>query len=512
MVSGNKWLALGALILAVLVVGLDTTVLNVALPTIAGETGADTGQLQWIVNAYVLAFAGAMLPAGILGDRSGRKKVLLIGLAVFLVGSVGGAVGTGVPLLIAMRALMGVGAATISPIVMALIPLMFDDEERPKAVGALAAAASLGLPLGLVVGGFLLDRFAWQAIFWINVPIVLAASVAVVALVGESRAPSAPRLDVVGAVVALLGVVALVYGFVEAPRQGWLSPTTIGLVLAGGALLGGFVARQARSEAPLVDLALFRDRRFVGGTVAVVLVTFVLYGLLFTLPLYLQAVRGNDALGTGLRLTPMMAGLIVAAAASKRLLARVGAARGTTAGLVVMAAALAALSAVSVGTGMVPIGAGLTLFGLGVGMAMTSAMDAVLGSLPRAEAGAGSGVTSTLRQIAGALGVAILGSILSSVYRRGLDAGSLRGLPAPAARAVEDSIVGATGVALRLGPGGDGLKRMADASYTGAMSTLLLVSAAAAIAAAGISGLVLRGRPAAVRAEPRPVGAEARES
>lgn len=508
----NRWLALAALILAVLVIGLDTTVLNVALPTIAAETGADTGGLQWIVNAYVLAFAGAMLPAGVLADRYGRKKVLLIGLGVFLVGSVGGALAEAVPWLIAMRTVMGVGAAIISPVVLALIPLLFDDEERPKAVGALTAAASLGLPLGLIAGGWLLDRFAWQAIFWINVPVVAGALAAVGLLVGESRAPNAPRLDVAAAAVAVLGVVALVYGFVEAPRYGWTSPATLGLLLAGVGLLAGFVARQARSEAPLLDLALFADRRFVGGAVAVVLVTFVLYGLLFTLPLYLQAVRGHDALGTGLRLSPMMAGVIVAAAASKKLLSGVGAARGTTAGLLVMAGALAALSAVSVETSMVLIGIGLTLFGFGVGVAMTSAMDAVLGALPRTEAGAGSAAINTLRQIAGALGVAILGSVLASAYRGGLDAALVAGLPPAAADAVGASIVGAAEVARGLGPAGAELKRMADASYTEAMSVLLLAAAAVGVVAAAVGGLVLRERPVAAREEPGQLAAEAGES
>jgi Major Facilitator Superfamily len=370
----------------------------------------------------------------------------------------------------------------------------------------MAAASSLGLPLGLIVGGYLLNHFAWHSIFWINVPVVLVALVAVLALVGESRAPNPPRLDIAGAVVAVLGIVALVYGFVEAPRHGWTSPATIGFVAAGVALLIGFVFWQTRTSAPLVDLALFRNERFVGGTVAVALLMFVLYGLLFTLPQYLQAVRGNDALGTGLRLIPMMAGLMVAAVASKRLLTKIGAAGGTVAGTLIVATALAALSTISVDTSMVWIGIGLTVFGLGVGMAMTSAMDAVLGSLPRAEAGAGSGVTNTLRQIAGALGVAILGSILSSIYRDRLDAGMLQQLPAQSASIVQDSIVGATRVAHQLGPAGEALNRMAGASYTDAMSVLLLISAAAGVVGAVISGLVLRGRSIpAIRDHPAPV-------
>lgn len=492
----GNWVALIALGLAVLVVGLDITILNVALPTLAADLGADTSQLQWIVNAYVLTLAGAMLPAGVLGDRLGRKSMLLAGLAIFLLGSVGSALSDSTNLLIAMRVVMGIGAAIIIPIVLAIIPLLFDDQDRPKAVGAITASLGIGLPLGLIVGGYLLNHFAWQSIFWINAPIIPIAVVAVVALIPESRALDRPKLDVVGAVIAVLGIVALVYGFIEAPRAGWTSATTIGLVSAGIVLLIGFVMWQTRTGEPLVDLGLFRGAQFAGGTIAMVLSSFVLFGLLFTLPQYLQAVRGNDALGTGLRLIPMMAGLMVSAGASKRLLTKIGAARGTVAGMLISAAALAVLSGVSVDTDMVWIGIGLTFFGLGAGMALTSAMDAVLSSLPRESAGAGSGVVMTLRQIGGALGVAILGSILLSEYQDGLDAEMLQPLPPQSAGVVRDSVVGATQVADQLGPAGQEINRMAGTSYTEAMSVVLLVCAAVGAGAAIVSGMVLRGRPA----------------
>lgn len=499
----SAWLALAAMTLAVLTVGLDTTILNVALPTISAELGAGTSELQWIVNAYVLALAGAMLPAGVVGDRFGRKKTLLTGLGVFLLGSIGCALADSTNVLIAMRAAMGIGAAIIVPVTMGLLPLMFDDTDRPKAVGIMAAASSIGLPLGLLIGGYLLKTFAWHAVFWINVPVILVALAAVVALIGESRAPTAPRLDLIGAIAAAAGIVSLVYGIVEAPGKGWASAATLGYVAAGLAILAGFVLYQARTSDPLIDLSLFRNQRFVGGTVAVSLMLFVLYGLLFTLPQYLQAVRGNDAMGTGLRLIPMMAGLMVAAIASRRLLAKIGAGRGTVAGLLIIAASLALLAPIAVDTSMVWIGIVLTFFGAGMGVAMTSGMDAVLGSLPRTQAGAGSAVSSTLRQIAGALGVAILGSILSSIYRSDLDSSLLSQLPAGSAGTVRDSIVGANRVAASLGPAGEALKHSAAASYTDAMGVLLVISAVAGVAAAIVSGLVLRARtaPAATQAE-----------
>lgn len=493
----NNWLALIALALATLVIGLDATVLNVALPTIAGDLKANTSQLQWVINSYVLALAGAMLPAGVLGDRFGRKRLLQIGLATFLAGSLGCALTGDIRTLIALRAVMGVGAAVILPIVMAMIPLVFDDNERPKAVAAMAAALSLGVPLGPIIGGYLLKHYAWHSIFWINVPVVVLAIIAVAILITESKAPVAPRLDVPGAVLSILGIVTLVYGFVEAPGHGWTAASTIAWIGIGLVSLTAFVLWQTRAPSPLVDLSLFADRRFSGGSFSMALLQFVLYGLLFTLPQYLQAVRGNDAFGTGLRLIPMMAGILVAAVISKRLLAYIGAALGTVIGTSITAIDLLILARLTPETSMVWIGLGLTGFGLGAGVAMTSAMDAVLASLPDDAAGAGSAVMNTIRQLAGALGVAILGSILYSAYKGGLDPAVLGQLPAPAAHAVKDSIMGATAVAGQLGSAGATLQRMAANSYTHAMALLLIVSAAAGFAAAVVAALVIPGKQTA---------------
>lgn len=495
----NNWVALIALALAMLVVGLDATILNVALPTIAEELHATTSQLQWVINAYVLALAGAMLPAGILGDRYGRKRLLQIGLVTFLAGSLGCALTGSIDMLIALRVVMGAGAAIIMPIVMAMIPLMFTDEERPKAVAIMAASVSLGVPLGPIIGGYLLKHYAWHSIFWINVPVVILAIIAVAILIAESRAPAAPALDVPGALLSIIGIVALVYGFVEAPAHGWTAASTVTWIGAGVAALVAFIVWQMRARVPLVDLGLFRDRRFSGGTAAMALLQFVLYGLLFTLPQYLQAVRGNDAFGTGLRLIPMMAGILVAAAASKPLLKVIGASLGTVIGTALTAVDLLILARLTPETGMVWIGIGLTVFGLGAGVAMTSSMDAVLGSLPGDAAGAGSAVMNTVRQLAGALGVAILGSILYSLYKSGLDPALLGRLPAPAAQAVKDSIMGATMAATQLGPSGAALERMAANSYTHAMAMLLIISAAAGVIAAVVAGFVIPGKERVVR-------------
>ena len=482
--SRSPWLALIALALSVLVVGLDATVLNVALPTLAVDLGATTTELQWIVNAYILALAGAMLPAGVLADRIGRKRVLLIGLGALLAGSVGAAFTEHIGTLIAMRVVMGVGAAITMPVVMALIPLMFDDAERPKAVGLMTAAVSVGVPLGPIVGGYLLQHYTWSSIFWINVPPVLLAIGAVLALIPESRAETSRPLDHIGAVLSVLGISALVYGFVEAPQAGWLSLSTLGWTGLGAVALVAFVVRQARTAHPLIDLGIFRNRSFSGGTLAMALLQFVMYGLLFTLPQYLQAVRGYDALGTGVQLIPMMAGVVVAAGASKHLLEHIGASRGTVIGSLVMAASLFALARLTVDTDMVLIGIGLTVFGLGAGVAMTSSMDAVLSSLPSEESGAGSSVMNTVRQLSGALGVAILGSILFTTYRNGLSEMVLSQLPDPARHAARESVMGAAQVAAEAGPVGEAIGAMANTSYTHAMAILLVLSGLSGIAAA----------------------------
>jgi EmrB/QacA subfamily drug resistance transporter len=501
----SNWIALFALSLATLVVGLDATVLNVALPTISGDLGASASQLQWIVNSYTLALAATILPAGVIADRYGRKRTLLVGLAIFFIGSIASALTSDANTLIAMRAVMGIGAAVITPIVMAMIPLMFDERERARAVGAIATSTSVGLPLGLIVGGYLLNHYSWSSIFWINVPIVILASIAVIALVQESQSPSTKRLDYLGAVLAIPGVVSLVYGFSEAPSYGWTSARTLGFIGAGLLLLAIFVFWEARAGEPLVPLQLFRHRAFVGGTISLALMMAVLYGLLFTLPQYLQEVRGNDALGTGVRLVPMMLGLMITATAGRSALAKFGVARVIAGGVLLIAAALAGLSFLTPHTGTIWIALALFAVGGGVGLAMTASMNSVLGALPRAEVGTGSAVTSTIRQVAAALGVAILGSILSSIYRGDLDRGMLQGLPPESARSVRESI--SAGMAAIAGRSdADALRAMIGGSYTDAMSTILLICAGVGVAVAAISLLLMRTPAGKPEPSPEPAG------
>lgn len=504
----NSWLALIALALAALMIGLDATVLNVALPTLADDLHANTSELQWIVNAYVLLLAGAMLPAGVLGDRYGRRRLLQIGMLVFLIGSLGCALTSHIGVLIGMRAFMGLGAAIIMPIVLAMVPIMFNDEDRPRAVGAMTAALAIGVPLGPIVGGYLLNHFSWNSIFWINVPVGIIAMVAVATLVQESRAKDRPRLDVPGTLLSTAGIVALVYGFIEAPESGWTAPDTVFWIAAGCASLIGFVIWEARTKTALIDLSLFQNRRFTGGSIAMALLQFVMYGLLFTLPQYLQAVRGFDAFGTGLRLIPMMAGLLVAAGASKRILVHIGPRRGTVAGAIIAMISLLVLARITPDMNMAWIFVWLAVFGAGAGVTMTSSMDAVLGSLPQDQEGAGSAVSSTIRQLAGALGVAILGSMLFSIYRTGLDPALLSPLSAPEQGAVRDSIMGATQIAALRGTDGTALHHMASNSYTHAMAVLLIVSAIAGGVSAIAGGIVIPETHASHRSRQSTPGAQ----
>jgi EmrB/QacA subfamily drug resistance transporter len=464
------------LCLAVLVVGLDITVLNVALPTIAASLHASMAELQWIVDAYVLAFAGAMLPAGLVGDRWGRRRALLGGMALFGAASAWSALAGSVGELIAARAAMGIGAATIMPLAIAYVPATFSPAERPRAIGLITVAVAIGLPLGPIVGGALLESFAWSSVFWINVPLIVVALLAGSLLLRDSRPAVPRRADVAGSVLAAASVVALVFAVVHAPERGWLAPGTVGLLAVAVALGTALVAWERRAPAPLVEPGLWANPRFQWGTVAGVAVSFALYGVLFVVPQFLQPVLGHDALGTGLRLTPLMAGLMVGGGGAGRLDRLLGTTASVTGGLLLLAAGLAWLATVSATTAYGAIAAALAICGAGVGAAMAPAMDAVLAELPDGEASTGAAINTTLRQVGGALGVAALGSLLAAIYAGRL-APSLHGLPAPAAGAARDSVVGAAGAADRLGPGGEALRHAAGEAFTAGMSGVLLACA-----------------------------------
>jgi EmrB/QacA subfamily drug resistance transporter len=485
--TAKRWWALVAIVLCTLTLGFDLTILNVALPTLAADLDAGTSELQWIVDAYVLVFAGLLLPMGALGDRFGRRRLLLAGLVLFGAASVLAVFATGAGQVIVARTLMGVGAAVLTPLTAAMIPVMFDADERPKAIALLTMGMGIGLPLGPIIGGYLLEHFWWGSIFLINVPAAAIALVAVATLIPESRSAHPKAIDLAGGLLSTAGLTLFVYGVIEAPVRGWADPLALGPMVAGLALLAVFVAVERRTAEPMLDLGLFRRPRFAWGTAAGTIATFSLAGLLFVLPQFLQAVRDLDAFEVGLRLLPLIAGLFVGAPVAARLTAWTGTKVPVVTGLLVAAVGLL------VGTATTPdspygfVATWLLLIGLGVGLALSPAMDAVLGELPHDDAGSGTAVTMTLRQTGGALGVALLGSLLSAVYRADL------GPDAPAA--ARDSLTGA------LALGDAGLAAAARQAFTSGMAAVLTVCAALAVLGALAVARWLPARPTAVATE-----------
>ncbi|WP_234434998.1 MULTISPECIES: MFS transporter [Streptomyces] len=475
----RRWLALVAVALSVLVISFDMTILNVALPTLAAQLQAGTGQQQWIVDAYTVVFAAAMLPAGLLGDRFGRRRTLTVGLALFGLASAVGML-TGSPTtLIAARAGMGLAGALVMPMSLAVIPGLFPPAEQRRATAILAAALSAGAPLGPLIGGFLLQHFWWGSIFAINIPLTAIGIVACVLLLPESRNPAAPRIDLLATALAATGLSALTYGIIEGSERGWTDPLVLA-TLAGSLLaLTVLVLRSRRQRDPMLDLALLADPTFRWSSAAATLISFVLFGAFFVLPPYFQSVLGTDALGSGLRLMPMMLGLILAARLTDPLVGRLGARTVIALGLALLAAALLFGSRTGAGDGYGRAAVWLAVLGVGMGLSLITAQASALATLPPARAGVGSGLLQTLRQVGGALGIAAFGSLLSGAYRGALDTG---GLPAGAAHRAGESVVAADAVA-RAG-GGPALSASAHAAYTHGMGVVLLVAGLVAVLSA----------------------------
>jgi EmrB/QacA subfamily drug resistance transporter len=508
-VSG-RWWALGAIVICALIIGLDATVLNVALPTLSAKLHASESQLQWITNAYTLVLGCLVLPAGVLGDRFGRRTTLVVGLLIFGVSTVVASQMTSANGLIGARVAMGVGSAIITPLSFSILPSLFGADERPKAIAVMTASTALGLPLGPLIGGWLLKSFDWGTIFLINAPVVVIALVAVLILIPNSRDPKAPPLDWLGSPLVVLGAGSLVYAIIDEPIDGWTDARVIAGFAVGAVLLVAFVVWELRTRFPMVDLRLFLRPRFGWGVLVFALVGFALQGMMFVLTPYLQDVEGNDAFGTGVRLLPLLLTLTVGALLGTRLTPRVGTKLPAALGMVIIAAGLGLFTRVGAGTGYGLVAASLAVMGVGLGCAMTSVMDAVMGELPPASAGGGSGISLSLRMIAGTFGVAVLGSILNSVYRHDLDPHlGLAGLPAalrgPVRQAVESSVAGAQRVAEQLpaplAPIGRSLFDAARHAYLNGMVDVLYVCAGMALFGALMVAILLPARARAGRPE-----------
>ena len=500
----RRWWALGALAVSVLAVGLDLTVLNLALPALAGSLHAGTGDLQWFIAAYSLVLAAALLPAGLAGDRLGRRKVLTGALALFGAASLACAYATSSGELIAARAVLGLAAAAILPLSLAVIPVMFTPAEQPRAIALLGGMTFLGYPVGPILGGWLLDHFWWGSVFLVNVPVAVIAVAAVAVLMPESRSEQRPRLDVAGMLVSAAGLAALTYGVIKAGQDGWGDPAALLTMAAGAVALCVFVRLELRrgraGRQPLADLTLFRSARFGWGTALATLVSFTLFGVLFGIPLYFRDVRGLDSLGSGLRLVPMMVGMGVGLVVGQRLQTpgRGGAAPRmsvralVTAGLVIMAAGLTAGTQTTVTSGAGFAVAWLAATGLGLGLALPAMLGAALSELTPERSGSGSALITASRQVGATLGVAMLGTLLSAVYRSSLVLP--HGLPAAGEAAVRSGV--SSGVAVAHAVGSDELLASVRSAYTTGLEALLWCGAGIAVLSALAAVMFLPGRRA----------------
>jgi EmrB/QacA subfamily drug resistance transporter len=466
----RRWTILGVLVVSLLVVVLDNTVLNVAMRTIADPThgiGATQAELEWSINSYTLVFAGLLFTFGVLGDRWGRRRMLMAGLVLFGLASLASAYAQTPTQLIWARALMGIGAAGVMPSTLSIISNVFDPRERGKALGVWAGAVGLGVAIGPVVGGALLESFWWGSVFLINVPIIVAGLVAVLWLVPESRDPRPGRVDLVGVGLSIVGLMSLVYGIIDGGEHGFGRPQSWATIVIGLAILATFVWYELRTDHPSLDVRLFRDPRFSAAVASTGIVFFAAMGTFFFAAFYLQLVRGYSPLQAGLMMLSFASAQLVFAPRSAAMVKRFGPKAVCTVGLGLVTIGLGGFALVTAGS---PVWLLLVLFFIqGVGMAnvMPPVTESVMASLPRERAGVGSAVLNTVRQVGGALGVAVLGSVLAGVYRDRI--GDLNGLPEPAQAAVRESIAGAYGVAERAGAAAPVITDAANDAFVSAM-------------------------------------------
>jgi EmrB/QacA subfamily drug resistance transporter len=498
----HRWPALAVLCVSLLIVMLDNTVLNVALPTLAGKLGASTSDLQWIVDAYVLAFAGLMLVSGSLADRVGRKRTFLAGLAVFAACSVWAAYSGTVGSLIAARAAMGIGAALIMPATLAIITSTFTAaRERQRAIGLWAATSGAGIALGPIIGGLLLQYFWWGSVFLINIPVAAAGFACALPLVPDSKNPAAQRPDLAGSLLSIAGLGLLLYAIIEAPSHGWTSALVLATGTAGLAILAGFVLWERASTHPMLNLRFFRNRNFSAPIASVSLTMFGLFGALFVLTQFLQFQLGYTPLQAGLRMLPAAGAIALVAPASSALVRAVGTKLTIAAGMLTAGAGLWQISTATTSTGYSGIVAGLALLGVGAGLVIPTATASAMGSLPGEHTGVGAGTNGTFLQAGGALGVAVVGSLLSNRYQDLMTTAlAPHHIPQAIQNIILGSIGGALNVAARLGgQTGALLAHLARSSFLSGMQLGLLTAAIVALTGTVIALATIPGKAPATR-------------
>jgi EmrB/QacA subfamily drug resistance transporter len=494
-------LILASLLLAAFAINVDTTIVNVALPSLVRDLDASTTELEWIVDAYNLIFAALVLGTGNLGDRLGRKGVLLVGLAVFGAATVAGGLGSSPGELIAARAVMGLGAALIFPATLSLLTNVFTERrERARAIGLWGATAGVGIAAGPIVGGWLLEHYSWSSVFFALAPIAALAAVLVAVSVPTSRDPRAPPADRAGLALITTGIAVLVYTIIEAPNNGWTAGRTIGGLAVAGALLVAFVAWERRARAPMLDVGLFRDLRFSAASGAVTVTFFSLMGFIFLVTLYMQFLKGYGPLSTGLRILPVATMVGITSILGTTLAVRTGTKLVVAGGLVSLAAGLAWTSSVSASTSYLTIAGQMVLIGAGIGLTSAPATESIMGAVPTAKAGVGSAINDATRILGATLGVAVIGSVYASLYASRLQTALTVQLPDAVASATHRSVGGAFGAAAQLDATGHTgiartLREAASTAFFDGFAAACLVAAGVAAVGAILAAALIPAHP-----------------
>jgi len=495
----QRRLVLGVMVLALMMVVSATSGLNIALPDLARSTGASQTQVQWIVDIYALIFAGLLLPAGALGDRYGRRIVLVAGLVIFGAAAGAAVFVTSPSALIAARAVMGVGAALVMPTTLSVITTSFPPEERGTAVGVWVGGAGGGAVLGLFASGLLLQWFSWSSFFTLNVALAVLALVGTLAVVPGSRAEEPIRLDPLGVALSVAAITGVVYATIEGPTRGWTSGITLGAFGAAAVALVAFVGWELRRHGPMLDPRLFLLRGFGMGSLSITVQFLAAFGFFFVVIQYLQYVAGYAPLHTAAALLPLPAILIPLARSAPKIASRVGLNRVDAGGLLLMAVGFVVLSFLGTNFSYWHFATGLVIFAAGMGLAGTPATTAITSSLPEARQGIASAVNDTSRELGGALGIAILGSLLNDRYRAAI-APATHHLPSAAAARAKGSIAFVEQAAPHFGAAGRMLAAQAEHAYVSGLSLALLAGAGILVATAL---LVARRAPATQHVEAR---------
>ena len=493
----RRWLILGVLCLSMLVVVVDNMVLNIAIPSLISDLGASTAEIQWIIDAYILVFAGLLLTAGSLSDRHGRRRGLVIGLIIFGGASVLATMCQTPGQLIAVRGLMGVGAAFLMPGTLSILTTVFDDAERKKAIAIWSSVLMLGALGGPTLGGLLLEHFWWGSIFLMNVPIAAVGVIAALAIIPESRGP-ASRPDLLGALLSTIGMTALVWGVISSAKDGWGSVQTLGGFVVAAIGLAAFTLWERTVEAPMLPLALFRNRNFAGASLSIVLLSFSAGGIVLALTQYLQFVLGYDPLKAGIAFFPMIITAMVFNGIGVMIDKKLGTRATLATGLLLMAAGFGVLATISPSDGYLKLAIALVIVGMGSGTAGPAAYGTLLAALPPERAGVGSAVNDTVQQVGTALSVAVLGSVLTAAYRNAM--------PADVVAEARNSIGDALRIADSSGDGG--LVQLARDAFASATAVAATVGVVGGVLAAIVAVAVLRPKPSVPAAEPESVPAE----